>query len=131
MTQANYFREIPGFRATDIGPSNGKEGKTGSDYFGDFISLKRRGERVTVVTTITTSFDLPCLKLKATIDIANEFGHGLTETAHKKLHSSSWTPRRRHRSSMTKRESSIYQKYQGQGKRFTMKGQDMPETLSH
>lgn len=59
MTQANYFREIPGFGATDIGSSNGKEGKTGSDYIGDFISLKRRRERVTVVTTITTSFDLP------------------------------------------------------------------------
>lgn len=131
MAPGRFFSRNPGFGATDMGSIIGKEGMTGSYTFGEFISLKGRGERGTLVTTIHHVVRPSSLKLKATNDLVNEFRHGSTETASKIFSSSSWTSRRRHRSSMKKRKIPIYQKYQGQGKRFTMKRQNVPETLSH
>lgn len=59
MTPGKLFSRNPDFGAPDMGLSIGGEGKTGSDTLGGFVSLKRRGETVTGMTTIHRVVDLP------------------------------------------------------------------------
>lgn len=82
-----------GVGAGDIGSSIGKESKTGTNTLDNFVSLKLRGETVTRMTTIHHVVRPPSLKLKAIIDIVNEFRYGSTEIAPEQRCSNlrSWT----------------------------------------
>ncbi|MCJ1346602.1 hypothetical protein MMC31_004820 [Peltigera leucophlebia] len=131
------FARHSGFGAPDMGSSIGEKGQPGGGTLGGVVSLKRKEQTMIGLITNHHVVRPSSPKSKATIDLVDEFGYGSNQTASVKTIMQypakldfEATSKDLNDQVIPEIKQSI-KNMKDKINRFNMKGQDVPDTLSH